>query len=80
MKSQLKLASNNSHPAPGRKISISALHQLAERLIGQIQTGHAAQAHAAISDEHLNPLGIAVIATWMYRAGLSEDQILAVVV
>jgi hypothetical protein len=80
MKAKLRLASNNTHPAPGRKISIAALHQLAERLIGQVRKGNSRQAHAAITDEHLNPLGIAVIATWMYRAGLSEDQILAIVV
>ena len=79
MKAQLRLASNNAHPAPSRKISIAALHQLAERLIGQVRNGNAIQAHATILNEHLNPLGIAVLATWMYRAGLSEDQILAVV-
>lgn len=80
MKPQLRLASNNSHPTRGRKLSVAALHQLAERLIGQVQCGNARQAHAAITNEHLHPLGIAVVATWMYRAGLSEDQIIAIVV
>lgn len=79
MKAKLRLASNNTHPAPGRKISIAALHQLAERLIGLVRAGNALQAHTAIDNEQLSPLGIAVLATWLYRAGLSEDQILAVV-
>lgn len=80
MKAQLRLASNNSHPTPGRKLSIAALHQLAERLTGQVRSGNALQAHAAITNENLHPLGIAVVATSMYRAGLSEDQIIAIVV
>ncbi len=79
MKAKLRLASNNTHPAPGRKISIAALHQLADRLIGQVRSGNALQAHDTVADEHLNPLGIAVLATWLYRAGLSEGQILDVV-
>lgn len=79
MQAQLRLASSNAHPAPGRKLSIVALHRLAERLIGQVRTGKAAQAHAMIAKERLSPLGIAVLATWMYRAGLSEGQILEVV-
>jgi hypothetical protein len=80
MQAQLRLASSNSNPTPGRKLSIAALHQLAERLIGQVRNGKACQAHDAITKAHLHPLGIAVVATWMYRAGLSEDQIIAIVV
>lgn len=80
MQAQLRLASSNSNPTPGRKLSIAALHQLAERIIGQVRNGKNRQAHAAITKAHLHPLGIAVVATWMYRAGLSEDQIIAIVV
>lgn len=79
MTAHLRLASSNSHPAPGRKLSLAALHTLADRLIRQVRAGKAVQAHATIANEHLSPLGIAVLATWLYRAGLSEDQILDVV-
>lgn len=78
MRAQLRIVSSNPHPLYCHHSSGAALRRLADRLTRLVRSGNSCLAHATVACEHLNPLGIAVVATWMYRAGLSEDQILAV--
>lgn len=80
MSAQLALASVNPNPILHSRLDGPALHDLADRLTEQVQAGHPELAQVIAAFENLNPLGIAVVATWMSRAGLSEEQILEVVV
>lgn len=79
MRTQLRLVTNNPDPLPCQHMSGPALHRLADHLTEQVRAGNTDLARRAVSDVCLNPLGVAAVATWMYRAGLSEDQIIEVV-
>lgn len=79
MSAHLRLIQSNSQPAPHRRHDGPALHQLADRLTEQVQAGNPELAHVVAALENLNPFGVAVVATWMARAGVSEEQILDVV-
>lgn len=79
MPAHLKLVSQNPiAPSHGRLDGL-ALHRLADRLTKEIKGGHAEMAHALASLQNLSPFAIAIIATWMARAGLSERDILKAV-
>jgi hypothetical protein len=80
MTTHLKLVSDNPISASGGRLDGRALHQLADRLTEEIQTGHSKVARVLASLEHLSPFGVAIVATWMTKAGLSEAEILEVVV
>jgi hypothetical protein len=79
MSAQLRLVAANPNPEPRQRMTGVALHRLADCLTTQVQIGNSDAAHRIAADEHLSPLGIAVVATWMCRAGLTEDQIIRVV-
>jgi len=55
------------------------LHLLADMLAGSIRSGHLEGARRIASIHHLSPLALAVVATRMFRSGISEDEILQVV-
>jgi hypothetical protein len=80
MSASLRLVASNTHPTGHRRVDAATLHRLADHLTAQVQAGNDRLAHALVVNEHLNPLGVAAVATWMSRAGLSESQILAVMV
>lgn len=80
MAAQLRLAYINPHPVSGRRFDGPALHRLAELLIEHVQSGSLQLAHGRAVSENLDPLGVAVVSTWMSKAGLREDQILEVMV
>jgi len=79
MSAQLVLASVNTNPVLQSRLDGRALHDLADRLTEQVQAGHPELAQVIPAFENLSPFGIAIVATWMSRAGLSEKQILEVV-
>jgi hypothetical protein len=80
MTAQLRLVSVNPNPVRSPRRNGVTLHRLAERLTEHVQAGRAGYAHAVAEVEHLNPMDTAVVSTWMARAGLDENQILAVMV
>jgi hypothetical protein len=80
MGAQLKIVAGNPSVVRGAHLNGQELHLLAEFLTKQVQAGNTLVAHLIASLAHLNPLNISVLATWMSRAGLSERQILRVVV
>ena len=80
MKNHLRVVSVNPIPVSSDRLDGRALHQLADRLTEEIQAGHSEQAHILASLQKLSPFAIAVLATWMAKAGLNEAQILNVVI
>jgi hypothetical protein len=79
MKPRLRLVADNPNPVRRSRPDGRSLRRLADRLTEQVQCGNTRFAHLLAVGEHLNPLDIAVVASQMYRAGLTEDQIIAVV-
>ena len=79
MNTPLKLVSDNRILVPSVRLNGRELHQLADRLTEEVQAGHVEVAHVLASVQRLSPFGIAVIATWMTKAGLSEAEIMGVV-
>ena len=79
MGAQLKIVAGNPS-ACGTHLNGRELHTLADDLTKQVRTGNTLLAHRIASRAHLNPLNISILATWMSRSGLSEEQILQVVV
>ena len=69
------------NPAVVRRAHLNGreLHGLADNLSRQVQAGNTMAARLVASRADLNPLSISVLATWMTRSGLSEEQILQVV-
>ena len=69
------------NPAVVRRAHLNGreLHGLADSLSKQVQAGNTMAARLVASRADLNPLSISVLATWMTRSGLSEEQILQVV-
>jgi hypothetical protein len=80
MGAQLKIVAGNPSAVRGSHLNGQELHTLADFLTKQVQAGDTLMAHLVASRAHINPLNISVLATWMSRAGLSERQILQVVV
>lgn len=80
MSTHLRLVADNPSSISQPRLDGRALHDLADRLTAQVQAGHANYAQVLVSLQKLSPLGIATIATWMVRAGLSEAEILNVVI
>lgn len=81
MHPRLQLVSSN--PYRGLccyRLDGQTLHRLADRLTAQVQAGNTQFAHVIAAIENLTPFGVAVVAMWMWRAGLSEQQILDVMV
>lgn len=80
MNTHLKLVADNPVSAPPGRLNGRELHQLADMLTSEVQAGRSEAARFLASLQKLSPFGIAVIATWMTRAGLSEAEILEVVI
>ncbi len=80
MNTHLKLVADNPDLISRPRLDGRGLHELADRLIEQVRAGHANYAQVLASFQNLSPLAIATVATWMARAGLSEAEILKVVV
>jgi hypothetical protein len=53
---------------------------LADRLTERERTGQHERARELAAQQCLSPIAIATVATWMARAGLSEAEILRVIV
>ncbi len=79
MNTHLKLVSDNPGSVSSARLDGRALHQLADVLTEEVRAGRFELAHFLAALQKLSPFGIAVIATWMTRAGLSEAEILNVV-
>jgi hypothetical protein len=79
MTAHLKLVSDHPISTSNVRLDGLALHRLADRLTNDIKSGHVELAHAVASLQKLSPFAIAIIATWMARAGLSERDILKAV-
>jgi hypothetical protein len=79
MSAHLKLVSDNPTPPLRIRPDGRALHRLADRLTEEIQAGHPELAQVVASFQHLSPFDVAIVATWMTKAGLSETEILEVV-
>jgi hypothetical protein len=69
------------NPAVVRRAHLNGqeLRGLADNLSKQVHAGNTMAARLVASRADLNPLSISVLATWMTRSGLSEEQILQVV-
>lgn len=80
MNAHLKLVADNPVSAPTGRLSGRELHLLADMLTAEVQAGRSEAARFLASLQKLSPFGIALIATWMTRAGLSEAEILDVVI
>lgn len=79
MNTQLRLVADNPHVVSRDRADGTALRQLAERLILAVRVGGAEAARRAAASERLSPIGIAAVAAWMVRAGVSEREILRVI-
>lgn len=78
MSAHLQLVVNQPSLSRARHHDAKALQQLAYRLSGHVRSGYVGFAHAAAQNEALSPIEVGIVATWMFRSGLSESQILAV--
>ena len=79
MNAHLKLVSDNPVFVSGARLNGRALHQLADMLTEEVRAGRYDLARFLASLHKLSPFAIAVVATWMTRAGLSEADILSIV-
>lgn len=79
MTSRLHLVWDNPRPQPHLKNDLTMLRLLADTLTGSIRSGHVDGARRMASLHHLSPLAVSVVATRMFRAGVSEDEILKVI-
>jgi hypothetical protein len=79
MANRLQLVWDNPRPQPHLKNDLTMLRMLADLLTGSIRSGHVEGAKRIASLHHLSPLAMSVVATRMFRAGISEDQILKLV-
>ncbi len=79
MNAHLKLVSDNPIPVSSPRLDGRALHQLADVLTEEVRAGRYDLARFLAALHKLSPFAIAVVATWMTKAGLSEAEILNVV-
>lgn len=79
METRLKVIAGNPAAVRGAHLNGKELHWLADSLTSLVLTGSPQVAHRIASRVRLNPLSISLLATWMSRSGLSEEQILQVV-
>lgn len=80
MTAHLRLVSDNPLSGPSGRPDGLALHRLADMLTAEIRAGHYEVAHRLVSRQKLSPFGVAIVATWLTKAGVSEVEILDVVV
>lgn len=80
MGAALKLVSDNPRLASRARHDGRSLHRLADCLTERVRTGQHERARELAALQCLSPIAIATVATWMARAGLSEAEILRVIV
>jgi hypothetical protein len=80
MSANLRLVSSNPHCVTGHHHDGAALHRLALRLTGHVQSGNTGFAHAIAGIEALTPIEMGIVSAWMSKSGVAESQILAVLV
>lgn len=80
MANHLRLVSTNPDLPTGGHVDGRTLHRLADGLIALVKSGELGLARTTVAMQHLSPFGIAIVARWMVRSGLTEEQILQVVV
>ncbi len=80
MNTHLKLVSSRPSSASATRLSGQELHHLADVLTEEVKAGRPDVARFLASIPGLSPFAIAVVASWMTKAGLSETQILNVVI
>lgn len=78
-KPQLQLVSDHAVPGQAARLGAHELHGLADRLTVALRAGRGDRARAMLRQLRLSPIGIAAIATWMTRQGVSEADILKLV-
>jgi len=76
---QLQLVWENPCAPLHFKTDVRMLRRLAGTLVGTVQKGHIDGARMMASIYHLSPLAVSVVATEMFRSGVSEEDILRVV-
>lgn len=79
MASQLHLVWDNPRPQARPRCDLPSLRRLADALSGSILSGKPDCARRLASFYHLSPLALSVVATRMFKAGVSEDEILKLV-
>lgn len=79
IKTKLQLVADNPGPARPVRLDARALHSLADKLAGTLRAGRSDLARATVRQLSLSPIGIAAVATWMLRQGVSEADILRLV-
>lgn len=79
MANQLHLVWDNPHAQAQGRADLSTLRRLADALAGSIRSGQLDCARRLASFYHLSPLALSVVATRMFKAGISEDEILKLV-
>lgn len=79
MASQLQLVWDNPRSQPHLRNDLTMLHLLADTLAGSIRCGYLEGARRLAAIHRLSPLAVSVVATQMFKAGISEEQILQVV-
>lgn len=75
----LQLVWDNPHPQPHLRNDLKMLRILADLLAGSIRLGQVEGAKRIAAIHRLSPLALSFVATRMFQAGISEDQILRVV-
>lgn len=79
MSSKLRLVWDNPRPQLHLRNDLRTLRFVADSLAGSIRCGQVEGARQMASIHHLSPLAMSVVATRMFKAGISEDEILKVV-
>ncbi len=79
MSRDLQLVWNNPCAPLHFKSDVRMLRRLANTLVGTVRQGHIESARMMASVYRLSPLAVSVVATEMFRSGISEDEILRVV-
>lgn len=80
MGAALKLVSDNPRLSSRARHDGHSLHLLADCLTERVRIGQHERARELVALQCLSPIAIATVATWMARSGLSEDEILSVIV
>lgn len=79
IKTQLQLVSDNPGPSSPARLDARTLHSLADKLAGAVHAGRGDLARILMRQLCLPPIGIAAVATWMVRQGVSEADVLKLV-
>lgn len=79
MERNLQLVWSNPKPRPQRRNNMAVLWQLADVLSGAVRSGEFAGAQRLTTLCELTPMALSVIATRMFKSGISEEEILKVV-